>query len=259
MSEYIKNRVLVVGSLESYLPHSVIERLKENDFEIFFANGDIDAIDKAGMVFGSIVLFIDEDLLECQKFLVYLKDIAVEQELPIFMFGYADDLDAAFNIIPNYTVQKIFARPINANQAAQEISNFIHEHSSAVKKKILVVDDSAATLRSMKTLLGQKYQVILASSGTMAIKYLVQDQPDLILLDYEMPIINGKQVLEMIRSEVEYEKTAVIFLTSHGDRESIMNVMPLRPDGYLLKTMELASIEKAIDEFFEKRKNKNIN
>lgn len=255
MDNELRNRVLVVGSSESYLPHSVIQRLRENDMDVFFSNGDIDTLNKAGMIFGAILIFADEILLELQNFLVYLKDIAVEQELAVFMIGYPDDLSDIYKLIPEYMVGLAFPRPINANDAVAQMCSYLKVHDNSVKKKILVVDDSAATLRSIKNLLGEKYQIILASSGAMAFKYLVQDHPDLILLDYEMPIISGKQVLEMIRSESEYEKTPVIFLTSHGDKESILNVMHLHPEGYLLKTMELSMVEKAIDEFFEKQKN----
>lgn len=106
----------------------------------------------------------------------------------------------------------------------------------------------------VKGWLEDRYQVILANSGMMAIKYLTQDNPDLVLLDYEMPVIDGKQVLEMIRSESDYSKVPVIFLTSKGDRESILEVMKHKPDGYMLKTMEPADIVKTIDEFFEKQK-----
>ena len=81
-----------------------------------------------------------------------------------------------------------------------------------------------------------------------------QSLPDLILLDYEMPVIDGRQVLEMIRSESDFSAVPVIFLTSKNDKESIMKVLNLKPEGYLLKTMKPAEIVKAVDDFFEKRK-----
>ena len=79
---------------------------------------------------------------------------------------------------------------------------------------------------------------------------------DLVLLDYEMPIVDGKQVLGMIRAEKEFSDMPVIFLTSKDDKESVMQVMSLKPDGYLLKTLEPAKIIQAVDDFFEKQKGK---
>ncbi len=88
----------------------------------------------------------------------------------------------------------------------------------------------------------------------MAIKYLSTNRPDLVLLDYEMPIVDGKQVLGMIRSESEFSDIPVIFLTSKGDKESVMQVMDLKPDGYLLKTMPPEQIKQSIDTFFQRKK-----
>ena len=81
-----------------------------------------------------------------------------------------------------------------------------------------------------------------------------QSRPDLVLLDYEMPVVDGRQVLEMIRSEPDFASIPVIFLTSKNDKESIMKVLELKPEGYLLKTMKPSDIVRSVDEFFEKRK-----
>ena len=117
-----------------------------------------------------------------------------------------------------------------------------------------MVDDSGAMLRTVKEWLQDKYQVVLANSGAMAIKCLAVNRPDLILLDYEMPICDGRQVLEMIRAESDFSDIPVIFLTGKNDKESVMKVTALKPEGYLLKSMDSESIIKAIDDFFEKKK-----
>ena len=58
----------------------------------------------------------------------------------------------------------------------------------------------------------------------------------------------------MIRSENEFSRIPVIFLTNKGDRESVMQVMSLKPQGYLLKSMPPEEIKKSIDDFFQKQK-----
>jgi len=88
--------------------------------------------------------------------------------------------------------------------------------------------------------------------------YIADNTPDLILLDYEMPVISGPQVLEMIRSETKVDDIPVIFLTGKGDRESVVKVLALKPDGYLLKSMERPKLIAAIDDFFEKRKYRKL-
>jgi DNA-binding NarL/FixJ family response regulator len=73
-----------------------------------------------------------------------------------------------------------------------------------------------------------------------------------------MPVTSGPQVLEMIRSEPNCANIPVIFLTGRNDRESVMSVMRLKPDGYLLKSQLRDAIITSVDRFFETRKWENL-
>lgn len=126
------------------------------------------------------------------------------------------------------------------------------EEEARRKPKILVVDDSDFMRTRIVRLLAQDYDVIEADSSIAAIKKIVVNQPGLVLLDYEMPVCDGRQALEMIRSEKDIADIPVMFLTGRGDRESVKNVMALKPAGYLLKTMTDDVIKGVIDQFFEK-------
>ena len=130
------------------------------------------------------------------------------------------------------------------------------EEERLQKKRILVVDDDGTMLRTIKSWLSDKYQVFMVNSGMAAITFLAKNEIDLILLDYEMPITTGPQVLEMLRSEENTAKIPVMFLTNKGDKESVMNVLGLKPEKYLLKTMSKSELLGQIDEFFEKEKAK---
>ncbi len=121
------------------------------------------------------------------------------------------------------------------------------------RKKILVVDDSDFMRSRIIKLLEKDYEMIEANSSLTAIKSLTINRPDLIILDYEMPVCDGRQTLEMIRSEKDTADIPVIFLTSRGDRESVQKVMELKPERYLLKTMTDDDVKKNIDGFFAKR------
>ena len=97
------------------------------------------------------------------------------------------------------------------------------------------------------------------NSAANALSFLGMKQPDLILLDYEMPVCSGPQMLQMLRSETRTESIPVIFLTSKGDRESVREVLSLRPQGYLLKTMAFDQIIESIDKYFATEKSKKLN
>jgi CheY-like chemotaxis protein len=73
---------------------------------------------------------------------------------------------------------------------------------------------------------------------------------DLILLDYEMPVISGPQVFQMLREDPDTKDIPVMFLTVKSDKESVMKVLSLKPTNYLLKTRPPKELVATIDEFF---------
>ena len=98
------------------------------------------------------------------------------------------------------------------------------------------------------------YKVSMANSGLQAIKFLGKNKVDLILLDHEMPVTSGPQVLEMLRSEEETKDIPVMFLTGKSDKESVMAVVALKPEGYFLKTITKEELLEKLAEFFVLRK-----
>lgn len=117
----------------------------------------------------------------------------------------------------------------------------------------MIVDDSATLREVMKHVLSEDYAVSTADSGVAAIRSIALNPPDLVLLDYEMPICDGRQTLEMLRSEETFNSVPVIFLTGRQDAKSVASVIHLKPAGYLLKTSDLGNIKKEVDKFFSKR------
>lgn len=244
--------IMVVTEKNGFIARAMAEQLKELEYNVFSTELDVQLLAKLNDTYEAIVLYIEGDIEEKTQELVYLRDRAVEEELPVFYIG--ENVSALQSIIPAHMLKEVFQRPIDVKIASKEIDKYIKNHGKHMKKKILVVDDSGAMLRNVKGWLEDKYHVILANSGAMAIKYLATDRPDLVLLDYEMPVVDGSQVLEMIRTEMEFSDIPVIFLTSKNDKASIMKVMALKPEGYILKSTDPELIKQEIDEFFEKRK-----
>ena len=249
---------VIITQVQSYLLTSIKEWFEKAEYEVLIVKADIDAINKIEEPVDVIVLYVDEKMGEEQQALNYIKDKAVENDIPVFAIGDPHELSIVERMVSKNLIRRKFLRPINVTEVVNAMTAFVKEHDKHNKKKILVVDDSGTMLRNVKGWLEETYQVTLANSGAMAIKYLATNRPDLVLLDYEMPIVDGKQVLEMIRSEMEFEDIPVIFLTNKGDRETIMNVMALKPQGYLLKSMEPEKIVESINNFFEERRRKEL-
>ncbi len=249
--------ILIVTNTQGMLVLSLKKQLEDNGFAIKLISDEIENISKVKEELECVILYLDEKMADNNQTLVYLKDKCVEENIPVVTIGDQIEIERVSRVISGGTIIRSYIRPISVNEAAGEITEHIRQHGKQTKKKILVVDDSGAMLRNVKGWLEDKYQVILANSGAMAIKYLAINRPDLVLLDYEMPVVDGAQVLEMIRSEADFADIPVIFLTSKNDRESVSNVIKLHPEGYLLKTMKPEEIVKTVDEFFIKQKLKN--
>ena len=114
-------------------------------------------------------------------------------------------------------------------------------------KTILVADDSQTVLRLMERGLREAgYRVVLADDGRKAVSLALEEQPDLIVLDINMPELNGYGVChELMVSRIWDEDTPVVFLTSAdaphlatlGDRLGAFLSKPTDPD-LLLNTVE---------------------
>ena len=82
---------------------------------------------------------------------------------------------------------------------------------------ILIVDDNLANLKNIQLQLTGSYQVLLAKSGAQALQICLQRIPDLILLDIDMPEMDGFETLSRIKSSIVLSRIPVIFLTANHD------------------------------------------
>jgi len=167
----------------------------------------------------------------------------------------------AYCAIAPHLLESGVGTPIQEDNALIEVEQYLMKQAEEAardeasnRKKILVVDDSITIRQAMKQLLRDDYDVTLAESGVAAIRTITLNRPDLILLDYEMPVCDGRQTLEMLRLEKSFAEIPVIFLTGQGDPEVVKQLLSLKPAGYLLKYLKAGDIKKKIDDFFEKRK-----
>lgn len=114
------------------------------------------------------------------------------------------------------------------------------------KKHILIVDDDSSVLKLLKGYLAERYDVATAINGKIALKFLETKRTDLVLLDYEMPMENGAAILAKIRENRETSKLPVVFLTGVTDRKKVLEVLALKPQGYLTKPIDMEKLSSTI-------------
>lgn len=119
------------------------------------------------------------------------------------------------------------------------------------QKTILVVDDTPFNLRTLKTLLDEKYNILLAKSGPMALKMLETAKPDLILLDIEMPEMSGFVVMKELQKDGKLSNIPIICFTSHLATENfVQQVIEAGFKGYIRKPFETEVLIAKIESVF---------
>lgn len=196
--------------------------------------------------------------MESEHLLTYEQfERAMEKQLPQFslLFNTGEGYFAYCAMTPRLSDRKK-ADTIQTEHTLTEIEQYLQANKQeykSLKKKLLVVDDSDTVQLAMKGLLQEDYEITVANSAASAICCITLKRPDLVLLDYDMPVCDGAQVLQMIRSESKLADIPVFFLTAKVDKASVRKVIPLKPEGYLLKSAKPAEIKKNIDRYFEKK------
>lgn len=103
-------------------------------------------------------------------------------------------------------------------------------------EKILLVDDEPNILLSLEFLMKRAgYEVSTATNGEIALEKVSQLPPDLILLDINMPILNGYQVCERIRETPQWSHIKIILLTAKGRDVERQKGLAMGADAYISK------------------------
>ena len=247
--------ILLIGDNHSFMVNAIVNGLKREGYEVNIAVPDVEQLSKIKNRPKFWILYLNEKTEDISKALVYINDAISEEELRFFVVCSDEQKLMVENVIPESKVARFFKRPLNVKVLAEYLDEEQEEeHERDRLKKILIVDDDPTTIKAFSSLLSEKYRVYMANSGMSAITFLAKNDVDLVLLDYEMPVASGPQILEMIRSEKATAHLPVMMLTAKQDKESVMNVIEFKPDKYLLKNMAPMDIVKSVDDFFNQLK-----
>lgn len=132
-----------------------------------------------------------------------------------------------------------------------EIGGHKMSEEITLNSKILVIDDSMLILKFIQEMLKDKYEVQLAFSAEKAYAILESYLPDLILLDLEMPKIDGYQVLAQLKGTAKWRDIPVVFLTGMNDREKEEKALSMGAVDYILKPISAGVLRKRIQMHLE--------
>lgn len=192
----------------------------------------------------------EESLLTYEEF----RQVFEEQKPQVSLLFSTDEGYFSYCVIAPHLLETGIGTPLAVQNEVAETEKYFKMRKKSTKPKILLVDDSMTIREGIRRLLVGDYEVSAVQSGVSAIRAITLDKPDLVLLDYDMPVCDGRHVLEMLRSEKEFADVPVIFLTSRDDPESVKKVLSLKPEGYMMKYLKPTEIRSRVDNFFRKKK-----
>ena len=248
----MEKRVLLIGHGKSFMVNAIEKGLEKEGYGVLMTEPERENIEDMENRPNIYLLYMGDLAESDHELLEYLNDAIDSERFLLYIIGNKEELDLAIKYIAKEKVQEMYLRPLDVKLITENLNSVVEysEIDDELKKKILIIDDDGTMLRMMRTWLSVKYHVYMASSGKIALSFLAKNPIDLVLLDYEMPGMDGVTVLKEIRNTPAYKDIPVIFLTAKDDKESVMKVVGLKPEKYLLKSMPKEKLTNAIDEFF---------
>ncbi|MCD4668532.1 MAG: response regulator, partial [Sulfurimonas sp.] len=120
---------------------------------------------------------------------------------------------------------------------------------------ILIVDDSKIVRRVLNNTMKRYFKepkwpelnLFEAEDGNFAMKYMEKESIDIVLLDWNMPNMNGEEVVEAIRAEKKWMKTRIIMATTEGGKDSVLKMIKKGANGYMVKPFNEEAIFKTLN------------
>ncbi len=234
--------------------------LNAGSFEVLDFEKGIDAATAAVRLATPDLLIVNIGDFESNSYVSLLQLQADMPKLPVLVYGSTLEY-TEFNAMymgnnppqlekpaePQKVIDTVCRAMDMTDEEVANIKEILKAKGKLGKPHILVVDDNAIFLRTLKTLLQTDYRITLAKSGAGALKAIEKERPDMVILDYEMPEMNGYEVIKKIRENEATEDLKVVFLTGVSDKDHIAEVMKLSPNGYLLKPINNKTLFAAIE------------
>ena len=117
---------------------------------------------------------------------------------------------------------------------------------TTVRKKILVVDDSSTMRLMEQVLLRRRYEVVQAEGGAQALRIAAEQRPDLILLDVNMPNIDGLEACRLLRSMEVTKATPIIMVTTQNEQIIVETAFANGATDFVTKPIDQGSLLRKI-------------
>lgn len=198
-----------------------------------------------------ILLDINMPMMNGFKTLEQFRNLKESINVPVvFVTGKSDKttvMNSALMGVDGYLI-----KPVDRETLREKVTSIWERHRKKEDRRvILAIDDDMTYLKLLNSYLSEEYNMVMINSAKLAMNYLAKHTPDLILLDYKMPLYNGGNVLNMMQKNSEIQLVPVIILSGVIDRQVLMECLPYKPAAYLAKPVTKEALIEAIEKVFQ--------
>ena len=247
----MKRTILLVSEERGIVWKGITKALEEEEFTVITINDTREEILEHRADSKLMLYYPSGDNDHTKLISTMLTEMCRDDNKILCLAGDPLDIEAALKTHDKGYIRSIYTRPIDLKRMAADMLDYFDMVSEYARTKtILVIDDDADFLAIIEDWLSESYNVECSRSGPSGLGYIDKKRPDLILLDYEMPGMNGDQVMQRIRSNPVNKRVPIIFLTGKNDKDGVLKLLEQKPDGYLLKSMPKEELLDSLDRFF---------
>lgn len=192
-----------------------------------------------------ILLDIEMPVLDGFKTLELLRNVEECINVPVVMLTGKRDKYSVINSI-TMGIDGYLVKPVSKKALLDKLTEVCGKNRCQESRRtILAIDDDMVYLKQLHSLLSDRYNVIMINAAKLALEYLTNHVPDLILLDYQMPLYNGLNLINIIRQNENRKNIPFIILSGSLDQKAVQDFYPHSPVAFLAKPINKdALIEK---------------
>lgn len=256
-----KPNIVVIAQEEG--THDEFTRILADEFGCVRASTGVDGVALSRMVRPSAV-FVDQHIPELHAVGVCKSLLSHEQAraIPVFVLAESESVNGELTSLAN--VKGVIQRPLQAQDITSKIQSALAGPAAgggAAKAapaahegpiRVLSVDDSSVVRKLVTMILtAEGFKVTTASDGVDGINKAKELLPDVILLDFVMPKMNGFQVCRILQKDEKLRNIPVILVTSKGDKVGDKFVDQLGVTGYITKPFQPEELVSKIHQTLE--------
>lgn len=237
-----KKKIALVLQQYSIVIKGIERKLKELEYEVTIIHPESDLLRAISENTDLFILYLpkdsktDEEEEMVFQMLLQVCDVMQTYKKSMVLIGEKSYRNNLMAVHPLLRESEWVDRPVNMRALELAVERALSNEGQEIKKQILIVDDDPTYAGMVRTWIKEFYKTDILTSGKQVLMFLDKKKVDLILLDYEMPVMNGTQVFKMLRRDSLTADIPVVFLTGVGSAEEVKQVLALKPDGYVLKS-----------------------